>query len=200
MNATVEFVSRFGSCGSSVTTVTGAGFEDLRDLVGGDAVVPASDPRIPSATTAVWTALSSCVRSVLVREQALRRRRGRRRASRPSGAASAAARSATGWVWIVTPCASAGLHDQRAEPCRHRRPAAPDRTSACRRPPYALIRMSTGEDGHRDRRSRSGIPCPAGDTRSRVGRRAATFPDRSRVALTPAPPRGRARRAMRVRG
>ena len=38
MNATVEFVSRFGSLGSIDSTGRGGGFEDLRDLVGRDVV------------------------------------------------------------------------------------------------------------------------------------------------------------------
>ncbi len=116
MNATVEFVSRFGSCGSSVSTGTGFGSRICAISSAGTSFA-SSVVRMPSATTAVCTALCS---SLGTSRSASRLFPSTRTAStEPSAsAASAAARSATGRVRTSVTLRVAGLHDQRAQPPR----------------------------------------------------------------------------------
>ena len=139
MNATVEFVSRFGSCGSSVSTGTGVGVR-ICEISSAGTSFASSVVRIPSATTAVCTAVSS---SLGTSRSARRLFPSTNTAStEPSAsAASAASRSATGRVRTSVPCPSPACTTSgpsRVEPV----PSSPRSNVGVPLPPYALRRMS----------------------------------------------------------
>ena len=130
MNATVEFVSRFGSCGSSVSTGTGVGVQDLRDLVGRDVVRLERGPDPVGDHGGLHGGLQ-LARHLAFGEEALAVDQHRvHRTIRERGLGGVTIRDRP--RADVGPLPVTGLHDQRAESCRTGAEEPQIERSACR--------------------------------------------------------------------